>query len=155
YPGPTIQATRNVPAVVRWVNELRDPSGALRTTHYLPIDTRLHGPDHFGMAPLTVVHLHGGKVPPGSDGHPNLTIAPGERVEYLYPNAQRGATLWYHDHTWGITRLNVYIGLAGFYLIRDPAVEGPLNLPSGEFDVPLVIQDRAFNADGSLKYPAA
>jgi spore coat protein A, manganese oxidase len=154
YPGPTIQALRNVPVVVRWVNELRDPSGALRTTHYLPIDTRLHGPDHFGMVPHTVVHLHGGKVPPGSDGHPNLTIPPGQRVNYLYPNAQRAATLWYHDHTWGITRLNVYIGLAGFYLIRDPAVEGPLNLPSGEFDVPLVIQDRAFNADGSLKYPA-
>jgi spore coat protein A, manganese oxidase len=98
------------------------------------------------------VHLHGGKVPPESDGYPEATIIPGQRVNYLYPNAQRAETLWYHDHTLGTTRLNLYMGLAGFYLIRDPAVEGPLNLPSGEFDVPLVIQDRAFNGDGSLKY---
>jgi spore coat protein A len=155
YPGPTIRAVRNVPVFVRWVNALRDlATGALRTTHILPIDLCLHGPDHFGNVPHTVVHLHGGRMPPDSDGHPNATIVPGQRVTYHYPNAQRGMTLWYHDHTWGITRLNVYMGLAGFYLIDDPAVEGPLNLPSGEFDVPLVIQDRAFNADGSLKYPA-
>jgi spore coat protein A len=151
-PGPTIQALRNIPVVVRWVNELRDPTGALRTTHYLPVDTCLHGPDKFGSVPHAVVHLHGGKVPPESDGHPEATIIPGQRVNYLYPNAQRAQTLWYHDHALGITRLNVYMGLAGFYLIRDPAVEGPLNLPSGEFDVVLVIQDRAFNGDGSLKY---
>ncbi len=153
FPGPTIEAQRNVPVFVRWVNELRDPSGALRTTHYLPVDTCLHGPDTRGSVPHTVVHLHGGRVPPESDGYPEATLVPGQRVMYHYPNAQRGTTLWYHDHALGLTRLNVYMGLAGFYLIRDPGAEGPLNLPSGEAEVPLVIQDRAFNADGSLKYP--
>ncbi len=154
FPGPTIEAQRDVPVFVRWVNELRDTSGALRTTHYLPVDPHPHGPNTQGATPRTVVHLHGGKVPPESDGYPEATILPGQRVVYYYPNAQRAATRWYHDHALGITRLNVYMGLAGFYLIRDPAAEGPLNLPSGEFDVPLCIQDRAFNPDGSLQYPA-
>lgn len=71
---------------------------------------------------------------------------------YKYSNRQPGATLWYHDHAIGITRLNVYAGLAGFYLIRDP-VEKRLKLPYGAYDIPLMIQDRSFNKDGSLFYP--
>ncbi len=63
------------------------------------------------------------------------------------------ATLWYHDHVLGITRLNVYAGLAGFYLLRDPSLEGPLNLPSGAYEIPLVVQDRMFFTDGQLMYP--
>ena len=62
--------------------------------------------------------------------------------------------LWYHDHAIGITRLNIYTGLAGFYLIRDPEEES-LNLPSGAYEIPLMIQDRSFTADGSLLYPPA
>jgi FtsP/CotA-like multicopper oxidase with cupredoxin domain len=57
----------------------------------------------------------------------------------------------YHDHAMGITRLNVYAGLAGFYLIRDPEEDG-LNLPSGAYEILLMIQDRSFAADGSLLY---
>jgi spore coat protein A len=101
-----------------------------------------------------VVHLHGGHVPPQSDGYPEATILPGQAVTYPYPNAQEGATLWYHDHALGVTRLNVYMGLAGMYLIRDAAETG-LNLPRGPFEIPLVIQDRSFKADGSLEYPEA
>jgi spore coat protein A len=153
-PGPTLVARRNRPVLVRWVNDLRDGSGQPRTAHYLPVVTCNDGPDRFGAAPRTVVHLHGGRVPPGSDGYPEATILPGQHAVFLYPNSQRAATLWYHDHAMGITRLNVYMGLAGFYLIRDPLVEGPLNLPAGEFEVPLVLQDRSFNPDGSLDYPA-
>ncbi len=84
---------------------------------------------------------------------------------FQYANDQRATTLWYHDHSLGITRLNVYAGPAGFYLLRG----GPDDLPAGTlpgpspaagedpfgtyYEVPLVIQDRSFNADGSLFYP--
>ena len=76
---------------------------------------------------------------------------PGTAV-YQYPNDQRAATLWFHDHSMGMTRANVYAGPAGFYLLRG----GPddlTNLPSGAYEIPLVVQDRSFNADGSLFYP--
>ena len=74
---------------------------------------------------------------------------PGEIDVYEYPNAQLPATLWYHDHALGITRLNVYGGMAGYYLLRDD-FEDALGLPAGEFEIPAVIQDREFNPDGSL-----
>jgi FtsP/CotA-like multicopper oxidase with cupredoxin domain len=97
------------------------------------------------------VHLHGGLTPPASDGHPDQLIAPGGSYTYTYPNAQDAATLWYHDHAHGLSARTMYYGVAGFYLLSDD-LEGSLDLPSGDFDVPLVIQDRAFNADGSLQY---
>ena len=86
---------------------------------------------------------------------------------FQYPNDQRAATLWYHDHTLGMTRLNVYAGPAGFYLLRrgpgdlpDPVLPGPAPGvgadPFGRFyEIPIAIQDRSFNADGSLFYPAS
>jgi spore coat protein A, manganese oxidase len=89
---------------------------------------------------------------------------PGNAV-YQYDNDQAAATLWYHDHTLGITRLNVYAGPAGFYLLRGgPFDTEPGMLPGpapavGEppgtrhHEIPLAIQDRSFNADGSLFYP--
>ncbi len=70
-----------------------------------------------------------------------------------YPNRERATTLWYHDHALGITRLNVYAGLAGLYLIRDEE-EKALLLPKGKYEVPLIVQDKSFNPDGSLFYPA-
>jgi spore coat protein A len=168
YPGPTIETGTNKPITVTWVNELRDTSAGgnpppLRTDHYLTVDTCPHGALANKDA-WTVVHLHGGHVAPEFDGYPEDTFPPGEQVLYEYPNAQLPATLWYHDHALGITRLNVYMGLAGFYIIRDN-VEEALGLPAcngpcvpGEprdYDIPLVIQDRTFNPDGSLNYPAA
>lgn len=150
YPGPTIEATRDQPISVTWVNDLRE-NGVLRTTHLLPVDHCLHGAHHDDAR--TVVHLHGGHVPEASDGYPETTLLPGEETTYAYPNAQLPATLWYHDHALGITRLNVYLGLAGFYLLRD-ATEAALGLPSGEFEIPLAIQDRTLAPDGSLVYPS-
>jgi spore coat protein A len=155
YPGPTIEARRDLPVTVTWVNDLRNATGNLRTTHYLPVDLCLHGPDINGAMPLTVTHLHGGHVAPESDGDPGLAFPPGQQSPlYIYPNNQQAATIWYHDHSLGLTRLNVYMGLAGFYLIRDNA-EDALNLPRGEYEVPLAIQDRTFNPDGTLKYHAS
>ena len=155
YPGPTIEARRGFPVTVQWRNNLRvgGGTGPLRTTHVFPVDECLHGPDVFGQVPVTVVHLHGGKVASESDGYPESYFAPGASAPnvYVYPNKQQAATLWYHDHALGITRLNVMMGTAGFYLIRDD-VEDALGLPAGEYEVPLAIQDRKFNADGSIRY---
>ncbi|HUR22789.1 MAG TPA: multicopper oxidase domain-containing protein [Acidimicrobiales bacterium] len=124
FPGPTIKARQGRRAVVRQVN-------------HLDVET--------------VVHLHGGRVAPEHDGHPLDVIPPGGAFDYFYPNEQPGATLWYHDHTLGVTGRNVYMGLAGLYLLEG-ADEPALNLPDGEFDVPLILQDRLFAEDGSLIY---
>lgn len=152
YPGPTIEVPKDVPVKVKWINEL--PS-----KHILPVDHTLHGtmdtPDV-----RTVVHLHGANVEAHSDGHPEAWYTRGNkyvgqkysREVYEYTNHQAGATLWYHDHAIGITRLNVYSGLAGFYLIRD-FLEKRLNLPEGQFEIPILLQDKQFNKDGSLYYP--
>ncbi len=155
YPGRTIQAQKGRPVSVNWVNDLHNTAAdepTLRSNHYLPVDTCLHGVNPQDLRPRTVTHLHGGKVDPFSDGPPDQGFPPGfSSGIYWYPNDQRAATLWYHDHAAGLTRLNVYMGLAGFYLIHDPA-EDALQLPSGAYDIPLVIQDRSFNADGTLRY---
>jgi spore coat protein A len=154
FPGPVIEAGVGQPVTVKWINDLRDGSGALRTTnHYLAVDPCLHGPDTEGAKPRTVVHLHGGKVMQKDDGYPKETLLPGQSRTNFYPNNQPAASIWFHDHALGITRLNVYMGLAGLYIMRD-AVENSLGLPSGPNEIPLVIQDRKFHADGSLIYPA-
>jgi spore coat protein A, manganese oxidase len=154
WPGPTVEAYTNSPAYVWYRNEL--PS-----THLLPPDPTIHGAEPWRPAVRTVVHLHGANVPPQFDGHPEAWFTPGLSEvgptfvtdRYAYPNRQRAATLWYHDHAIGITRLNIYAGLVGFYLLRDE-VEQSLPLPRGRFEVPLMLQDRSFRTDGSLSYPA-
>jgi spore coat protein A len=115
-----------------------------------------------------VTHLHGGEVQSTSDGGPNAwftatgihgpaynsvaSTSPDSAV-YYYPNQQLPTTLWYHDHAMGLTRINVMSGLAGFYLLRD--ILDPIGwiLPSGKYEIPLAIQDRTFNTDGSLWFP--
>ncbi|MCE2880749.1 MAG: multicopper oxidase domain-containing protein [Planctomycetaceae bacterium] len=152
FPGPTIEARSGLPVQVVWKNQLRVfETGALRTVHALSVDDCLHGPDKTGDVPYTVVHLHGAKVDQLSDGYPDFAFPPGEQsLPYLYPNDQPAATIWYHDHGLGLTRLNVLMGLAGFYLIRDDA-EDALALPSGPYELPLAIQDRTFEVDGSFR----
>ncbi len=82
---------------------------------------------------------------------PEKWFTPGQSALYLYPNEQQAATLWYHDHALGITRPDVYAGLSGFYLLRDEQERG-MNLPSGEFEVPLILQDRTLDQQGQLVY---
>jgi spore coat protein A len=151
YPSFTIEATKDVPIEVTYVNNLPTARGQ-RGSHLLDVDRCPHGPNYYADSARISTHLHGGHVPARVDGQPEYTILPGETDVYEYPNHQDAATLWYHDHALGITRLNVYAGMAGFYLLRD-AFEDSLGLPSGEFEIPIVIQDREFNADGSLFYP--
>jgi spore coat protein A len=149
YPGPTIEAGAGELAVVNWINDLRDDEGEFLTRHELPVDLCPHGASDDAKH---VTHVHGAHTPPEFDGYPEDTFLPGEQDTYLYLNEQLPATLWYHDHSLGQTRLNVYLGEAGFFIIRDE-FENSLGLPSGEFEVPMLFQDRSFNQDGSLQYP--
>lgn len=146
FPGPTIEAISHQRVKVNWINDLP-------LDHLLPVDTHIHGAQYPQYPYVrTVVHLHGGNVPPESDGYPELWYTPGNSEIYDYPNLQQATTLWYHDHALGITRLNVYAGLAGFYLLRDPQ-ELKLNLPDGQYEIPIVFQDRTFYENGELYYP--
>src|SRR5581483_9480651 len=78
---------------------------------------------------------------------------PGSAV-FDYPNTQRASTLWFHSHELGITRTMIYSGLTGLYLLRGgPSDLAPGVLPSGAYELPLVVQDRSFNTDGSLFFP--
>jgi FtsP/CotA-like multicopper oxidase with cupredoxin domain len=97
----------------------------------------------------TVAHLHGGVTRPEFDGFPTDAIAQGEARRYEYSNAGRAATLWYHDHHHLLAGRNLYMGLAGFYLLEDSdEING--RLPREEYDIPLMLQDRAFTPDGEL-----
>ena len=153
YPGPTIEVNSGERLFVKWKNELPD-------NHLLPIDHTVHGAEKEKPDVRTVVHLHGGRTEPASDGYPDAWFTKGFAVKgpffqkeiYEYANQQSARTLWYHDHAIGLTRLNIYAGLAGFYFIRDQH-EHLLNLPSGPYEVPLLLQDRTFHEDGSLSYP--
>jgi spore coat protein A, manganese oxidase len=98
------------------------------------------------------VHLHGGDVPADSDGHPADLIPPGGAREYIYPGKHGPANLWYHDHAIHNTGRNVYMGLAALFPVTSDAEEA-LPLPKGQFDVPLIIQDKFFLPDAQIAYP--
>ncbi|MGQ0719688.1 MAG: multicopper oxidase family protein [Pseudonocardiales bacterium] len=121
FPGPTIKARTGKRVLVLQRNEL-------------DVDTS--------------VHLHGGIQSASSDGHPTDVIKPQNAKSYYYPNAVPAASLWYHEHAHHNEARGVYMGLAGVYLISDE-LEDSLRLPSGDYDVPLVITDRLF-APGRL-----
>ena len=149
FPGPTIEARKDKPVEVKWINELP-------LSHLFPIDTTLHGTRDGEPEVRTVVHLHGAHTKPQFDGYPEDWYTSNDSKNFAafnYKNDQQPAALWYHDHAVGATRLNVYAGLAGLYNIRDD-IEDALNLPSGDYEVPIVIQDRLFTEDGSLFYPS-
>jgi spore coat protein A, manganese oxidase len=156
WPGPTMEVRSGTPVKIKYHND------GLPTTHPLPVDPTLHGSEADKPQVRNVVHLHGAKILPESDGYPEAWISPDGVTgpvlynpdAFVYPNDQQSTLLWYHDHTLGITRLNMIMGLAGAYIIRD-AVEDSLNLPKGQFEIPLIMQDRLFNPDGSFLYPIA
>jgi spore coat protein A len=125
FPGPLIRAKRGRAASVHVNNQLNTD---------------------------TVVHLHGGLTPAESDGFPMDLVPPGGDRTYVYPNTRRAAMLWFHDHAMGATGRNIYMGLAGTYIVEDDQ-EAALGLPSGEFDVPLVLANRQFTQSGQLVYP--
>lgn len=122
-PGPTICQQCGRQSVVRFINYLDGP---------------------------TVTHLHGMASLPQYDGYPNDLIPPNHYKDYIYPNTW-ASTFWYHDHTIHHTSRNVYAGLAGLYIVEDE-LERNLNLPKGNYDVPLIIQDKKFTNDGQLVF---
>jgi FtsP/CotA-like multicopper oxidase with cupredoxin domain len=205
-PGPSFEAIRGIPSVVKWVNNINtpymfavDPTLHWANPNNIPMDTvmdeamampslappfppgyngvpyEINGvttnPNGFNAqspAPL-VAHLHGGEVSSRFDGNPDSwytyngihgtgynTLYPtaSNAAVFYYPNEQPAATLWYHDHGLGVTRLNVMSGLAGFYPLRDPKDLLGYILPNDEYEMPLAIQDRIFQSDGSMYFPA-
>ncbi len=169
YPGRSFDVSQGQTIEVRWNN-------ILPPNHIFAIDKTLPDTSAPGLPDVrAVVHRHGGLQDGQDDGHPDAWFTPfqatngvafaamhGHQLEidasyatnvFTYENDQDAATLWYHDHAAGITRLNVYAGLAGFYLLRD-AVENSLNLPKGDYEIPLAIQDRTFRTNGQLYYPS-
>ena len=99
----------------------------------------------------SIIHWHGLHVPVTADGHPRLAINTGETYVYDFTIADRAGTYWYHPHPHGRTATQVYAGLAGLILIHDDE-ELNLGLPSGDYDVPIVLQDRRFGSDNQLSY---
>jgi len=146
-PGPTFEARSGQGILVEWANELP-------AQHFLPIDHSIHGAEADKPEVRTVVHLHGAKAPADSDGYPENWYLPGKSAVYHYPNRQDAAMLWYHDHALGINRLNVFAGLFGAYLLRDD-FEDSLKLPSGKYEIPLIVYDRIFDLEGQLNYPVS
>jgi FtsP/CotA-like multicopper oxidase with cupredoxin domain len=153
FPGPTIESRRGQPITVTHRNELPVP---------------------------TVVHLHGGRTPAASDGYPTDLVLPDRwpdaahtmggmdgmhgmhdppavqtrlTRDYTFPLDQRPTLLWYHDHRMDFSAPAVWRGLAGMQIVRDDA-EDSLGLPAGQRELPLMIVDRAFAADGGLAYPS-
>ena len=155
-PGPTILADYRVPSVLRMENRL--------TKENVTLDHDVE----------TSIHYHGGHVPAHADGYPSFYALAGEARDYYYPNivprkdGKGGcgspfdenwipSTQWYHDHGMDITGFNVSQGLAGFYLMKDGLEQRLIDenkLPEvyGPYDIPLVLQDQKFNADGSIAY---
>jgi FtsP/CotA-like multicopper oxidase with cupredoxin domain len=159
-PGPTIEAERGQPVAVEWRNELHGPLPVLVTV--APEATDADGvpvqcmpglsggtpdEDAAALSGHTVVHLHGGLTPASYDGWAENLFAPGQHAVFHYPMDQRATLLWYHDHVMGVTKFDVYAGLAGLWIVRD-ARERELGLPEGPpFELPLMIQDRNFDLD--------
>lgn len=126
---------------------------------WIPVDTRL---TPHGNQVRVMSHLHGGFVSAASDGNPAITpdgFGTGDAQHVTYPNQQPATLLWFHDHGLGTTRLNVFAGLAAGYIIRDEfdtgAEPNEIGIPGGAYEIPLVIQDRQFNPDGSMLYPTS
>jgi len=172
-------------------------TGPLLTKHVLTVDPTVDGMNLGEPETRIVTHLHGGHVDWRYDGHPEAWVTnipaaqqtsiqygltadpsrgfPGRpsdnKVTYRYPNDQDASTLWFHDHSMGITRLAAYAGVAAFYIIRDGIDSGGTNtlgLPAGlytnptvsvsginsyKYDLPIVLQDKSFTADGRMVFP--
>jgi spore coat protein A, manganese oxidase len=182
--GPVVLAERGVPAYPTYLNELPVyPAGNVQAI--LPIDQTIDWANPLNTDPMfnangdwtnpvvgtlpyagplpDSVHIHGGEVPPASDGGPDSWFTQANSVTGLgfsgntleYPNGQEEATIWFHPHGFGITRLNVFAGMAGVYPIVDAGgPSAPLaTMPAfPQHDVPLIIQDRTFDQNGQIFY---
>ncbi len=178
-PGPSFEATRGIPSQVTWQNKITENHmfAVDPTLHWadpnnmgMPMSPFNAYPPGYtnAQSPIPLIpHLHGGEVQSTSDGHPeawftydgktgmeyNSLGTNSSEAVFNYPNDQPATTLWYHDHGLGITRINVMSGLAGFYFLRDPSDSVAQVVPNGKYEMPLVIQDRTFLANGEFWFP--
>jgi spore coat protein A, manganese oxidase len=153
--GMAVVAQSGTPITVSYTNGLPETY-----PNWIPVDTRL---TPLGEEVRLMTHLHGGFVAADSDGNPAVTpngFGHGETQGAFYTNQRPqmpASLLWFHDHGLGATRLNVFAGLAAAYILRDEFDTGtepnPIGIPGGAYEIPLVIQDRSFNPDGTFLYP--
>ncbi|UKZ57177.1 hypothetical protein TrVGV298_011029 [Trichoderma virens] len=122
-PGPTFRIQRGVQSVIRVVNHNDQPA---------------------------VLHLHGSNTRAVWDGWAEDLIQPGQYKDYYFPNSNTARTLWYHDHASMITSVNLFSGLAGFYIIEDAEVETQLGLPQDQYDIPLALNSKQYTSAGNL-----
>jgi len=175
WPGRTFEVRSGEPVEVKWANKLDRLPMPVSSFGRSVIDTSLHwayslhGYTQYSVendgVPI-VPHVHGGHTDFQYDGNPEFFFSPGYTIrgpqwrdkKFVYKNDQPAGTVWYHDHALGITRLNVYAGMAGFYIIRDDDDTGregnPLGLPAFPYETALAIQDKMFDENGGLFYPA-
>lgn len=179
WPGMTIERhVSDAPLTIKWRNRLIDPITEKPLPHLLPVDPNLHwayslpGYERNSIerdgVPL-VPHVHGGKNDSDFDGNPEYFFSPGNEVRgprYVEDKGIFGGPgwndtagmMWYHDHSLGLTRLNVYAGLAGFFPLRDyndtGEVYNPAGLPADPYELGFAVQDRMFRDTGELFYPA-
>lgn len=124
--GPTIRSNNGIKANINFQNNLSEK---------------------------TNIHWHGLKIPANMDGHPEAVINPGSGFNYQFAINQRAGLCWYHPHPEGATARQAFQGLAGLFIINDPE-EAALNLPSGIYEIPLVIQDKRLTASGITYSPS-
>ncbi|PUB11267.1 multicopper oxidase family protein [Yoonia sediminilitoris] len=188
WPGQTIQVVSAShggaeETIVRWANEIKANEHLLPVDENLHWCYSLHGASSANGVDYRaysikkngvpmIPHLHGGRTDFQFDGNPEYFFSTdgdvkgpqwdfvegGFQTDFRYDNNVQAGNLWYHDHALGITRLNVYAGLAGFYFVRDEFDTGqpdnPLGLPAFPYELAYAIQDRMFTNKGNLFYPA-
>jgi len=155
--GMAVVAQSGTPLDVSYSNNLPETY-----PHWIPVDTRL---TPLGNQVRLMTHLHGAFVAADSDGNPVIRphgFGRGQTQTVHYTNQlpeNPASLLWFHDHGLGATRLNVFAGLAGAYILRDEFDTGnepnPIGIPGGAYEIPLVIQDRQFNEHGRFFYPTS
>jgi spore coat protein A len=159
YLGPTIEMQKSSTTTVSFTNNLHESHPYIPIAQTAPDGSPFPGVAERGNGPRILTHMHGGFVTGTSDGNPYATQNEyefGQTQSATFPPHPRATMLWYHDHALGMTRLNVYAGLAAFIRMRDQYDTGtepnPLGIPGGKYEVPIVLQDKSFSADGQLFY---
>ncbi|OQR93637.1 Zinc (Zn2)-Iron (Fe2) Permease (ZIP) Family [Achlya hypogyna] len=150
HPGPTLLAKKGVPVSVEWINTLGSSKHLLG--RFIEPSLLLSQSSCFPNCGIPVVtHVHGHESPPQFDGLPHYSIYKNQSFTARYNNNQSASTKVYHDHALGLSRLNMWAGLIGMYIIQDEALDGAYNL-ANMTDIPLILADKIIDPSGKLLY---